>query len=93
MKFLLEWGDGSRTNRRASTKQRQTISGSWARGQCSSVGGLYVYSFWGAPDQLDRFLQAYLVEKARLEARKKGHTVTEEQLQDGSIKLNISEGF
>src|SRR5262245_24957261 len=47
MKFLLAWGDGSRTNRRASTKQRQTIPGSWARGQCGSVGGPYVSCFWG----------------------------------------------
>jgi hypothetical protein len=46
---------------------------------------------WGDQAQLDRFLQSYLVEKARLEARKKGHTVTEEQLQDGSIKLRIHE--
>jgi hypothetical protein len=34
-------------------------------------------------------LQGYAVEKARIEARKKGHTVTEQQLQDGSIKLTI----
>ena len=39
--------------------------------------------------QLDRFLQAYAVEKARIEARKKGHAVTEQSLADGSIKLTI----
>ena len=44
---------------------------------------------WGDQQHLDRFLQGYAVEKARIEARKKGHTVTEQQLQDGSIKLTI----
>src|SRR5687768_9020360 len=47
---------------------------------------------WGEPRELHKFLQAYAVEKARLEARKKGHTITEQQLQDGSIRLQISEG-
>jgi hypothetical protein len=44
---------------------------------------------WGDLGVLDRFLQAYAVEKARLEARKRGHSVTEQQLADGSIKLTI----
>jgi hypothetical protein len=44
---------------------------------------------WGDQEHLDRFLQAYAVEKARIEARKKGHSVTEQQLQDGSIKVTI----
>src|SRR4051812_4536799 len=30
---------------------------------------------WGEQQHLDRFLQAYAVEKAKLEARKKGYTV------------------
>jgi hypothetical protein len=47
---------------------------------------------WGDPVHLDRFLQRYAVEKARLEARKKGYTVTEQALQDGSIKLQLVEG-
>ena len=92
MKFLLEWGAGSRTNRRASTKQRQTIPGSWARDQCGSVGGPYVYSFWGDQVQLHRFLQAYAVEATKLEARKKGYAFSEHQLQDGSIRVEIREG-
>ncbi len=92
MKFLLEWGDGSRTNRRASTKQRQTIPGSWVRGQWVSVGEPYVYSFWGDQGHLDHFLQMYAVEKAKLEARKKGYAVSEQALQDGSIRVSISEG-
>lgn len=47
---------------------------------------------WGEQAQLDRFLQGYAVEKAKLEARKKGHTVTEQSLADGSIKLTVSVG-
>jgi hypothetical protein len=47
---------------------------------------------WGNPECLDRFLQAYAVEVVRLEARKQGHTVTEIQLQDGSIRLQLQEG-
>ena len=90
MLFLLERGDGLRTNQRASTKQRQTIPAIWARGQHGSVGGFYVWSFWGDPRHLDRFLQVYAVEKARLEAHSRGHTVSEQQLADGSIKLTIA---
>ena len=47
---------------------------------------------WGDQAQLDRFLQAYAVEKARIEARKKGHQVTEQSLADGSIKLTVHVG-
>ena len=39
-----------------------------------------------------KFLQAYAVEKARIEARRQGHMVTEQQLQDGSIKLVVQIG-
>ena len=44
---------------------------------------------WGEQRQLDRLLQAYAVEKARLEARRSGHSVTEQQLEDGSIRLRV----
>ena len=44
---------------------------------------------WGDQKHLDSFLQSYAVEKAKIEARKKGHAVTEQQLADGSIKLVI----
>jgi hypothetical protein len=47
---------------------------------------------WGDQAHLDRFLQMYAVERAKLEARKKGFTVSEQALQDGSIKLQIIEG-
>jgi hypothetical protein len=46
---------------------------------------------WGDQVHFDRFLQMYAVEKAKLEARKKGYTVTEQALQDGSIKVQLIE--
>lgn len=47
---------------------------------------------WGEQGQLDRFLQGYAVEKTLIEARKKGHTVTEQSQADGSIKLTVNVG-
>lgn len=44
---------------------------------------------WGERKLLDQFLQMYAVEKAKLEARKNGHAVTEQPLADGSIKLTV----
>jgi hypothetical protein len=44
---------------------------------------------WGDPAKLDQFLQAYATEKSKLEARKQGHSVLEQSLADGSIKLTI----
>ena len=44
---------------------------------------------WGEQKELDRFMQAYAVEKCRLEARRRGHTITEQPLQDGSIKVTV----
>jgi hypothetical protein len=44
---------------------------------------------WGDQAQLDRLLQAYAVEKAALEARRRGHSTTEQTLADGSIKLTV----
>lgn len=44
---------------------------------------------WGKTEELDRFLQAYAVELAKIEARRKGHTCSEQLLADGSIKLEI----
>lgn len=44
---------------------------------------------WGEQVELDRFVQAYAVEKAKMEARRKGHAVVEQALADGSIKLTI----
>jgi hypothetical protein len=47
---------------------------------------------WGDQAHLDRFLQIYAIERARIEARKKGHQITEQTLADGSIKLTIRVG-
>ena len=44
---------------------------------------------WGDHGKLDQFLQAYATEKAKIEAHKRGHSVTEQSLNDGSIKLTI----
>ncbi len=45
--------------------------------------------YWGEQKELDRLMQAYAVEKAKIEARKKGYTVTEQRIADGSIKLVV----
>lgn len=47
---------------------------------------------WGAQKHLDGFLQRYAVERATLEARKQGHSVIEQPLADGSVKLTIQVG-
>lgn len=47
---------------------------------------------WGDQSRLGLFLQAYAVETAKLEARRKGHSVTEQSLTDGSIKLTVQVG-
>ena len=47
---------------------------------------------WGSQEHMDKFLQMYALEKARLEARKRGHDVVEQALPDGSVKLMISVG-
>ena len=45
---------------------------------------------WGEQAELDKFIQGYAVEMARIEARRRGHSVTEAKLADGSIKLTIN---
>jgi len=47
---------------------------------------------WGDQSELNRLLQAYACEKAKLEARRAGHSVTEHNLPDGSIRLVIQAG-
>ncbi len=60
---------------------------------CDTAAGTVHYDnfsgHWGEEKELNRFLQAYAVEKARLEARSKGYAVAEQSLPDGSIKLSI----
>ncbi len=47
---------------------------------------------WGNRVELDKFLQAYAVEKTKLESRRKGYLVTESPQSDGSIKLTVQIG-
>lgn len=47
---------------------------------------------WGDQKELDSLLQIYCVEKARIEARKRGHDVLEQPLEDGFIKLTVTVG-
>jgi len=47
---------------------------------------------WGEQQHLDAFLQAYAVEMAKAESRRKGHQCTERLLADGSVKLTINVG-
>ena len=44
---------------------------------------------WGQQLELDLFLQAYAVERAKQEARKAGHTASEHLLADGSIRVCV----
>jgi hypothetical protein len=58
----------------------------------TATGGIQFDNYhgaWGAQCELDKLLQAYACEKAKLEARRVGHSVTEQALADGSIKLTI----
>jgi hypothetical protein len=47
------------------------------------------HGIWGEQVHLDLFLQAYAAEKTKLEARRQGHTVIEQPLADGSLRLTI----
>jgi hypothetical protein len=47
---------------------------------------------WGDEKQLHRFLQAYVVERSRIEARKKSYLTSEQSLADGSIMVDIELG-
>lgn len=47
---------------------------------------------WGDPKHLDAFVQSYAICKATHEARKRGHSVFEQPLADGSVKLVIQVG-
>jgi hypothetical protein len=47
---------------------------------------------WGEQRHLERLTQIYAVEKAGIEARRRGHSVVEQPLADGSIRLSIAVG-
>ncbi len=63
---------------------------------CNLQNGSWQYDnykgHWGEQAHLHRFLQAYAVEKAKIEARKKGHTCSETRLEDGSIRVTVRVG-
>ncbi len=63
---------------------------------CNTASGELRYDnynqAWGPQEHLDRFMQSYAVEKAKIEARRRGHSVVEQPLADGSIKLSITVG-
>jgi len=71
---------------------KQTIKEIREIGQRDLLGAFYVCCFWGEQHELDRFVQGYAVEKAKIEARKKGHSVSEQKLEDGSIKVVLQVG-
>lgn len=52
-----------------------------------NYGGL-----WGKQERLNQFLQIYAVERAKIEARKQGYSVSEQPLEDGSIKVTVDVG-
>jgi hypothetical protein len=47
---------------------------------------------WGDAAELGRFLQGYAVEKARIEAHRKGYAISERALADGSVRLTVTVG-
>ncbi|MCO8123881.1 hypothetical protein NHH03_19200 [Stieleria sp. TO1_6] len=47
---------------------------------------------WGPKARLDEFMQAYAIEKSKLEARRKGFLVHEQRLENGSVKLTVDVG-
>ena len=63
---------------------------------CNTESGQVSYDnyegHWGEQKHLNSFLQGYAVEKAKIEARKKGHSVTETSLHDGSIRVTVHVG-
>jgi hypothetical protein len=47
---------------------------------------------WGSHKHLSAFTQAYAIERAKLAARRRGHTVVEQPLEGGSVKLTVTVG-
>ena len=63
---------------------------------CDTAAGRLSYDDyegrWGERKHLDALLQAYALEKAKLQARKAGHSVSERPLPDGSVRLTVTLG-
>ena len=72
--------------------QKQTLTETPTINQRGLLGASYVCCFWGKQEELNRFLQSYAVEKTKIESRRQGHSVTEQTLEDGSIKLTVHVG-
>ena len=47
---------------------------------------------WGEQRHLERLTQIYAVEKAKIEARRRGHAASERTLEDGSILVTVEVG-
>jgi hypothetical protein len=47
---------------------------------------------WGEQRHLERLAQIYAVEKAKIEARRRGYTASERTLEDGSILVSVDVG-
>lgn len=47
---------------------------------------------WGEQRHLERLTQIYAVEKAKIEARRRGYTAFERTLEDGSILVSVEVG-
>lgn len=47
---------------------------------------------WGKQERLNELLQAYAIEVTKIEARRKGYSVVEQPLVDGSVKLTVNVG-
>ena len=63
---------------------------------CHVESGAYSYENaggrWGDERALDQFLQAYAIEKTRLEASSSGYALTERILAGGAVKLTLQVG-
>ncbi|MFH5806836.1 DUF1257 domain-containing protein [Alienimonas sp. DA493] len=61
----------------------------------TETGDLYHDTYegrWGDESFVGRLLQAYAVEKTKLQAKARGHRVVETALADGSVKLTVTAG-
>ena len=73
------------------------LGSDWIYPVCANLqtGELFYDNYggqWGDKKYLDQFVQAYSIEKATLEARRKGYGVVEQPLADGSVKLTLNVG-
>jgi hypothetical protein len=59
------------------------------RTECGELAYDNYQGAWGDETELQKFLQAYAVEKTRLEARRQGYAVTEQPLAGGAVKLTV----